>query len=173
MTNENFNIVENVEQLTVSVSGEISAETLFPKITPKPQQIKLHLALDYAGYVNSSGIQGWIAWINEMQRNYPNLQFSVQMLPANFARLAHHIRDFLPKNIIVESFIAPYFCSHCNCSFNMVYKSGVNWNLAWTPKELSKEIIKAKCSACESLADIDTVAEAYEKFQSAPVSKSK
>ena len=173
MTNEKFNIVENVEQLTVSVSGEISAETLFPNITPKPQQNKLHLVLDNAGYVNSSGIQGWISWISGMQRNYPNLQFSVQMLPANFARLAHHIRDFFPKNVTVESFIAPYFCSNCNSSFNLVYKSGANWKLTWTPKELSKEIAKAKCSTCESLADIDTVAEAYEKFQPVPILKIK
>lgn len=169
MTDTKFNISEDLDLLTVSVSGEISAETIFPKIIPKPQQNKFHLALDNAGYVNSSGIQGWIAWIGGMQRNNPNLHFSLQMLPPNFARLAHHIRDFLPKNVIVNSFVAPYFCVSCSCSFKVIYKSGANWKLTWTPKELSNEISKVKCPTCESLAEIDTVAEAYEKFQ--PISK--
>ena len=165
ITSEKINLIENIEQLTVSISGEISAETVFPKIFPKPEQKKLHLVLDNVGYVNSSGIQGWIAWISGIQRNCSNLQFTAQMLPPNFARLAHHIRDFLPKDIQVESFVAPYFCAHCNCSFTVVYKTGANWKTSWTPKELTKEISKTKCNSCESIADIDIVPEAYEKFQ--------
>lgn len=173
MNNEKFNIIENVEQLSVSICGEISAETVFPEIALKPQQKKVLLILDDAGYVNSSGIQGWIAWISGMQRSNSNLQFSIQMLPPNFARLSHHIRDFLPKDVKVESFVAPYYCANCNASFSVVFKNETNWKTSWTPKELATEISKAKCAKCETIADIDTVAEAYEKFQHRPVSIAK
>lgn len=165
MKNGKIYVNESAEQLTVKVTGEISANTVFPAIVPQENQNKIHLVLDEAGYVNSSGIQGWIGWVNGMQRANPNLQFSVQMLPANFARLAHHIRDFLPSAVQVESFVAPYFCANCNSSFNVSYSQGANWKSSWTSVELVKVISKAKCSTCESQADIDTPPESYEKFQ--------
>ena len=163
MKNSKITFEKNNDQVTVKIIGEISAITQFPELSLISNQTKIILQLDEAGYVNSSGIQGWIRWLQEIQKVAPDLKFMIQMLPANFAKLSNNIRDFFPKQSKIESFVAPYFCEKCNTSFNVIFKKGSNWQSEWTGAELVKKISTAACS-CGTTATIDTPAEAYQNF---------
>lgn len=164
MKNSKFTFKDEPDQLTIKVDGEISATTEFPKIMLKSNQTKILLQLDDAGYVNSSGIQGWILWLNELQKSAATAQFYIQMLPSNFARLSYHIRDFLPRKAKVESFVAPYYCQNCNKNFDVIFKRGLNWKDTWTAAEIIQQISTANCAGCGASADIDTAPEAYGNF---------
>ena len=163
MKNSKITFEKNNDQVTVKIVGEISAITQFPELSQISNQTKIILLLDEAGYVNSSGIQGWIRWLVEIQKLAPDAKFMIQMLPANFAKLSSNIRDFFPKQSKIESFVAPYFCEKCNVSFNVIFKKGSNWQAEWTGVDLVKKISTAACS-CGTTAKIDTPAEVYQNF---------
>ena len=164
MKNSKITFEKKEDQITVKIIGEISATTEFPKLETVSDKSKILLLLDEAGYVNSSGIQGWIRWLQEIQKLAPNAKFMIQMLPANFAKLSSNIRDFFPKQSKVESFVAPYFCEKCNTSFNVIFKKGSNWQSEWTGAELVQKISTAACTCCGTTAEIDTPVEAYQNF---------
>ncbi len=164
MKNSKITFEKSDDQFTVKIIGEISALTEFPKLGPFINQTKVLLLLDEAGYVNSSGIQGWVRWLQEIQKLAPDTKFMIQMLPANFAKLSNNIRDFFPKQSKIESFVAPYFCEKCNVSFNVIFKKGSNWQNQWTGAELVQKISTAACTDCGTTAKIDTPAEAYLNF---------
>lgn len=164
MNNSKITFEKKADLVTVKIIGEISAATIFPNLGPVSDETKILLFLDEAGYVNSSGIQGWIRWLQDIQKSAPNAKFMIQMLPANFAKLSSNIRDFFPKQIKIESFVAPYFCEKCNTSFNVIFKKGTNWQNEWTGPQLVQKISTAACTCCGTTAEIDTPPEAYQNF---------
>ncbi len=164
MKTSKITLEENGDQLVIKIVGEISSQTQFPSLQLKPNQTKILLLLDEAGYVNSGGIQGWISWLQAVQKSHTDLKFSIQMLPANFAKLSNNIRDFLPRLSKVESFVVPYFCDNCNEGFKVTFKKGSNWETECTGAELIKKISTANCSGCGASSEIDTPVEAYQNF---------
>ena len=163
MKNTEFECREKDNQLFIKVIGDISAMTAFPNVTIKPNQ-KVTVVLQDAGYVNSSGIQGWITWLGSLKKKSASTKFHFQLLPANFARCAFQIRDFLPEDSVVESFVTPYFCGGCEKSFHQVFTKGANWNPKWTAEETIKNISKVKCPTCGVPAEIDAVPEVFGKL---------
>lgn len=163
MKNTEFECREKDDQFFIKVVGDISAMTAFPNVTLKPNQ-KVTVILQDAGYVNSSGIQGWISWLSALKKKSISAKFYFQLVPANFARCAFQIRDFLPEHSIVESFITPYFCNGCEKSFHKTFIKGANWDSKWTAEDTIKNISKINCPHCGALAEIDAVPEVFGKL---------
>ena len=158
-----FKYEDNGVQLSIQISGELSSLTSFPRVIVKANH-QISVVLAGAGNVNSAGLQGWIKWMTEMQTNNKNVSINFKMLPANFARLAHQVRGFLPDSSTVESFIAPYFCEDCDNNYNVVFTKGLNWNSSWNAEQMTKEISHAPCPECKTLCQIDAAPEIYLKL---------
>ncbi len=145
----------------IRIKGELSASTSFPNMNLKAND-DIILSLEDVVGINSAGVQKWIKWITELQNTNPETSFQFKSFPANFARLAHQIKGFLPEKSIIESFVVPYFCQNCDCNFNVEYLKGSNWNSSWTNLELIKNISHATCPDCKTSGEIDAMPEIYQ-----------
>lgn len=155
--------IEQDDQVTVKIAGELSAATLFPAI-PNKKVRQVTIQLEEAGYVNSDGVQSWIKWIKEVQAANDNVVFKFHMLPSNYVRLAYQVRGFLPEHSNVESVMVPYFCTHCAINFTVKYTKGVNWDKTWSPTKFIEKISHANCVTCQASGDLDAIAEVYESL---------
>ena len=155
-----FEYNELGDQLTIIISGELSAASSFPAIPAKKVK-KITIQLEEAGYINSFGVQNWISWINEAQAANENVTFNFQMLPSNFARLAFQVRGFLPEQSVIESLMVPYFCSHCAINFTVKYTKGVNWDKDWSSSTFIEKISYANCIICKTSGELDAIPEVY------------
>ncbi len=158
-----FKYQDSGDHLTIQISGELSSHTHFPTVVAKANQ-QISVGLAGAGNVNSAGVQGWIKWLTETQSNNKNASINFKMLPANFARLAHQVRGFLPDSSTVESFMAPYYCAKCDKNFDVVFTKGKNWNALWTAEQMTKSISHAPCPTCKIPCEIDAAPEVYLKL---------
>ena len=61
-------------------------------------------------FINSTGINKWVAWMNELESSYREAQISFCNCPKIIVDQLNAVKGFLPLNARVESFWLPFYC---------------------------------------------------------------
>ena len=154
-----FECRKDDSKLTLLVTGEITGETDFPSLHPDPERT-LSIHFNDVRYINSGGVRNWISWIRKTNKAF-GTQIAFENLPPIFVRQAAQIKDFLPSNRVIESFVVPYYCSYCKTNTEILFEKDKNWNLAWDRAKLIQKLSHTICPSCSSIAEIDASPESY------------
>jgi hypothetical protein len=69
--------------------------------------------LQEVSFVNSFGIQRWVKWLREIQRDAPDVSLRIENVSAVTAHTMAFIRELLPKTIVVDSVFVALSCAKC------------------------------------------------------------
>jgi hypothetical protein len=137
----------------VVIRGAITETTAFPELVNSSLALdRINVQFEGALYLNSGGVRGWIAWIQDVSLRHPDSHLYLYNIPTSFAFHATKIDGFLPVLATVQTVSANYYCPSCdNIQIETISANGVDKD--------NTSILTSKCKACSSMAELDAIPE--------------
>jgi hypothetical protein len=118
-----FNKKVSKKNTLIIISGDITGDQDYPDVSTKT----ITIDLKEIGYINSSGIRGWINW---KKQSLEDIEFDITVAncPREFIDQINLLSDMLPKNTKIQSFFVPYYNEENDEIHNILFESTVDFN---------------------------------------------
>jgi len=147
----------------VLLAGPINEHAKFPEI-PGSGQEAITINMNAVSYINSSGIQQWVKWLNKVKKNSPQARVIFKKCPKIIVDQMNYIEGFLPERSRVGSFYIPFYCESCEVGSEVLLVDGEhydkdNFETGQTPKYPS-----CNCAKCSKPMEADVLPQQYFRF---------
>ena len=134
-------------------SGSITEETVFDSLLGLPEPI-LIFDMEELSMINSCGIRSWILFLDSVSKVKEKLIY--WNCPVFLVEQFNMVHGFIPKNSVVESFKAPFFCSTCDESKSVLIKTADTKRGSQIPEQV--------CSKCSTAMEFDAFEDQFFEF---------
>lgn len=141
-------VCEDMDSITLSISGDINAEFAWPKLSEANNLKKIiRINLARVQYINSVGVKNWI-------RTFPYAQKRVELLAVNVHVMdAFNMTPAMQLGCRIMSFYLPVYCEKCQEKFELVSVKDIDFD--------SESKVQIKPCVCGSMPEIDTDLDMY------------
>lgn len=147
-------VVGNQHQLYME--GPISEKTAIYEYELKGIT-DLIVNMEKVTFINSIGVKNWITWSMKIPGT---CKIRLEMCPFVIINQVNIVQGFLPRQGLIESFLAPFTCETCGTEKTALLKRGEHFGYASAgiPKflNLPEDIL---CSKCQMIMEPDFLIE--------------
>ncbi len=147
--------------LKVKFNGGIT-ETIHLETLNLKEKTELVLNFNGINYINSAGTRRWMFWMWNIEKELPDLKFSIEKCPTVMLRQIMGVAHFVPKTTQIKSFYAPFYCEACDEDISRLFEVKPLLNL--DDQSFSKTISSQSCPKCQGSLTLGLVPEQFNKF---------
>lgn len=152
----------------LDLKGRLDEAAKFPAIDKWKNLKIIEVDFNDLNFLNSVGIAGWIFFLKEIKKGFPEALFVYDRCPDVIVERVNWIKGFLPEGGSVRSFYIPLYCKHCDHTTPLLVQANSFepkiWKSYITPNSLTCD----NADACRNDIDLDVIGTEFFKFLKRP-----
>lgn len=153
----------NGSVMEILLEGSIN-ETTDLSVVPLEGIEELFIDFNAVSFINSTGINKWIQWTNDLEQNHAKVTANFSNCPKIIIDQINSVKGFLPSTARVESFWLPFYCDESDRHEYVLLTRGKDFMEENTEGEEWVKIPDCNCAETQTPCEPDIMPAKYFAF---------